>query len=210
MTLLFLFCLLCTDITKPNDIPILSADRIEVNHFWTSREKDIGNITIEEGHCVLDQLIIWKYNEDHDRFDVVHWEMLKDHRLKDRLEGDEKEAHIKAIDKRRTEIQKAEAKKRKVSFDDIVTYIDSDWVGFRVEQNRPRYNFSSEKHEVLVLVREKPYKFVAKTYIETNTLYDPEATVRSENRIAFGRTKFDGFKNWDNNPPPYIYMRDSR
>lgn len=194
---LFLSCLLSTDTVVSNQTPSLSVDRIEINHFWTTRSSDVGNITLEEGYCSMDQLIIWKYNSFQDRFDVVHWEILKFQRKKNRIPPEEFNAHMDKINAKRREIQKQEAKRNGMAQEDLIVYLDSDWLGFNSELNRPRYNFSTEKYEVSVNIQKNNkyhfYKFVAPSLVETNTLFDPEAIFRSTVTTFKGKTQFDGF-----------------
>lgn len=72
VTLLFLVSTNPMVVDKPT---IYVDGYIEINHYWDQ----------DKGDVILDQLLVWNYNKELDRFDILHWQMIKDGREIDRI-----------------------------------------------------------------------------------------------------------------------------
>lgn len=92
------------------------------------------------------------------------------------------------------------AKQMECKPDEIVVCVAEDWLGSRVF-NRADYNNTTGRYETICNVYNMQIKFTAKTFVETNTSYDPELDFRYRRNSQLG-TPFGSGKTRSTMPVP--------
>lgn len=169
---------------------------IELNHYWVeSSEKNANARNLDgkpvgHGYCNYDQIIIRRYDKQNDYFPIVHSSVVRDGRIKDRLSGKALKEHSKFLFKEWETAHRQAAKSLDASIEDVIVYMDSPFIG-GLGINRVEFNNATGNYEVYMKAYmgryldepldesnadrdENVYKFTAKHYYETNTLYPPE------------------------------------
>lgn len=186
----------------PFDKPTVNIDTgyFEINHFWqvsSDPTRKINDKDVYYGSLIFDQLLVWKYNKITNRFEVIHWTMIKDGRRIHRFQTQEdREAENKHVYDKWEWAHIKTAKDNKVPLDAIVIYTASDWLGPLSQVNNPTFNQNTNKYEVIIQLDSESnayYKFISNTLIETNTDFDPEVTSRTEQGRSGGDVKFTGY-----------------
>jgi hypothetical protein len=194
-TLLFLTCMLAIT-PQVYDKPSTKVDIIEINHFWQQQDslRRLDDKEVAYGRLIFDQVVLWRLDESINKYRIVQWELIKDGRIRLEIpEGltDEEKAQIKKDYEQKqwdewAGYHRTFAKFNKVSPEDIVVYIDEQWIGPKSWKHKPVYSESAKHYEMYM---SNDMRILAKSLVESHTTYDPDVSYRNEFNVRPGDTK---------------------
>jgi hypothetical protein len=213
-TIIILLLLLGINPPAFDNPTVTTGGYIEINHFWAEYDnptRKIGDKEVKYGKVVFDQIIIWEYNKEKGKYEVLHWKMVHGREI-DYMSWTEKETERTKLLEEWEKIHRTVAKASDLPLEDVVIYHDSKWVGLKGEFNNPKFNNKTNRYEIYCKSRNEGnandgydpkekytkdltvYKFTALSLIETNTVFDPAAENAQMRGLNSTSTRFAGYK----------------